>query len=338
MDLQEPTLPTLQTAPTTPNSYLITTSYTGNITVGAGGTFASLSNPGGLFQFLNNGVLSGNVTVQIVFESYAETGAVSLNQLSEEGVGGYTLTIIPVGGNRLISGSSESWILRFADTDRITIDGSLTAGTANAVGGDPSLRNLTIQNTSETAVSGDCCRPSARVGNTVQNFTIRNVNITGQDSSQTQLGLHIGGPNVGDDGGPNNNIRVENCSFQKSLIGIYDGGASTASPSVGHVITMNDLSATSVLRLRRAGMLIFNQDGIQISRNAVGGIVNDEGADTYGIGVGLQQINATYTLNGGITNAVVTRNRINGIVNINSNGFTPRNWDRGRHGRLKRRV
>jgi hypothetical protein len=312
---------TVTTPPTTPNSYIISVAYTGNYDVGTGGAFTSLTNPGGIFEALNAGVLTGNVNINIISDLTGETGTVSLNQTTEEGAGGYTIKIQPTGAPRSITGSSNSWIIRLADADRVTIDGSLSGGTAVGVGGDPGLRNLTIQNTSTTATSGAVIVMSA-VSNGAQNNTVRNVNISGQDPTQTLIGLQIGGAGIGTAGGPNHNARVENCSFQKSIIGLYDAGANSALQNTGHVVTMNDLSSTGANRLRRSGMLFFNANGLQVTMNSIGGIVGDESADTYGIGAGIQAYDTTTVLSGAVTNSLIAGNKINGVSSTNTTGFS----------------
>ncbi|MBK7709036.1 MAG: hypothetical protein IPJ30_25620 [Acidobacteria bacterium] len=85
----------MTTPPSPPSSYIISLPYTGTYTVGTGGSFTSLTNPGGLFEALNAGVATGNLTINITSDLTAETGTVALNQLTEEGVGGCTLTIKP---------------------------------------------------------------------------------------------------------------------------------------------------------------------------------------------------------------------------------------------------
>ena len=312
---------TVTTPPTTPNSYIISIAYTGNYDVGTGGAFTSLTNPGGIFEALNAGVVTGNVNINIISDLTGETGTVSLNQTTEEGAGGYTIKIQPTGAPRSITGSSNSWIIRLADADRVTIDGSLSGGTAVGVGGDPGLRNLTIQNTSTTATAGAVIVMSA-VSNGAQNNTVRNVNISGQDPAQTLIGMQIGGAGVGTAGGPNHNARVENCSFQKSIIGLYDAGANSALQNTGHVVTMNDLSSTGANRLRRSGMLFFNANGLQVTKNSIGGIVGDESIDTYGIGVGIQAYDTTTVLSGAVTNSLISGNKVNGVSSTNTTGFS----------------
>src|SRR5205085_7583136 len=123
---------------------------------------------------LNTSVLSGNLTINITSDLSGENGTVALNQLAEEGAGGYTVTIKPSGAARTITGSSTVGIIRLNDADRITIDGSLSGGTATGIGGDASLRNLAVQNTNTTATAGGVIIV-AQVSNGAQNVTIKNL-------------------------------------------------------------------------------------------------------------------------------------------------------------------
>ncbi|MBK8149137.1 MAG: hypothetical protein IPK58_13265 [Acidobacteria bacterium] len=312
---------TVTTPPSPPSSYIISLPYTGTYTVGTGGSFTSLTNPGGLFEALNAGVATGNLTINITSDLTAETGTVALNQLTEEGVGGYTLTIKPFGGPRTISGANASGLLRFVDADRVTIDGSTTGGTANQVGGNAALRELTVQNTSTTATAGAVIAFGSSV-NGAQNNTVRNVNVLGQDPTQTLIGIHMGAVAPGNSGTDNDNNRIENCSFKRSFIGIFNNGISAANPNTGNVITMNDLSATGADRMRRAGIFFFNQNGIEVTMNSIGGIVADEGADAIGIIAGIQNVTSTSTTGGGVFNALIARNKISGIASTSTTGFS----------------
>ena len=79
---------------------------------------ADLGVSDGRWVVVNSGVITGNVTINIVSDLSSETGAIPLDQTTEEGVGGYTITIKPSGAARTISGSSDSWILKITDADR----------------------------------------------------------------------------------------------------------------------------------------------------------------------------------------------------------------------------
>ena len=58
--------PAAATPPTPPASYLIATALSGPLSVGTGGGYPSLTNPGGLFEAINNNVLNGNLTIDIL--------------------------------------------------------------------------------------------------------------------------------------------------------------------------------------------------------------------------------------------------------------------------------
>jgi hypothetical protein len=290
----------------------------GNHTVGTGGEFPSLTNPGGIFEAINAAGAAGPITISIISDLSGETGAIALNEIA----GGPTVTIQPSGAARTITGSSGSGILRFTDTDNVTIDGSLTGATTTAIGGNAGIRNLTVQNTS-TAATGGAVIALQQTTNGSQNFTIKNVNVVGQDPTQTLIGIHIGGATIGAAPTANhNNVSVHNCAFQKSFIAIFDDGVSAANPATGNVLSSNDISATGANRMRRAGIFTFNHNGIHIVANRIGGIVADEAADAIGIIAGVQNVTTTSATDGGIINALIERNIINGITSTNTTGFS----------------
>lgn len=119
---------TITTPPTTPASYNVVAAFPAAVNVGTGEAFTSLTNPGGLFEALNAGVLTANVVATLTTDLTAETGTVVLNQLLEEGAGAgtYTLTIRPSGA-RAVSGTPTVRLIDFNGADRVTIDG-LNAG------------------------------------------------------------------------------------------------------------------------------------------------------------------------------------------------------------------
>src|ERR1043166_3142699 len=250
----------------------------------------------------------------------AETGVNELAELS----GGFSVLIRPVGAPRMISGNSTSSVIRINGADNVTIDGSLgPSDETESVGGNAAIRNLTVQNISTSATGGAVIAVSDG-NNGAQNVTIKNVNVLGQDSTQTLIGIHIGGYAVGTPPtmANNNNVRVENCSIQKTFVGIFDDGLTSSIPATGNVITRNDLSATGASRLGRAGVFFFNQNGIQVTENSIGGITSDEIQDAIGIIAGIQDISATETTSGGISNANISGNKINGVAVTSTIGFS----------------
>jgi hypothetical protein len=293
--------------------------FNGTYDVGAGQSYTSLTNTGGIFEAINLAGATGNVTINIVSDLSGETGTVALNEVA----GGFSVTIKPTGASRTITGSSANSIIRLNGADNVTIDGSLTGGTATGVGGTPSLRNLTVQNTNTTATAGAVIAV-IQGPNSANNNTIKNVNVVGQDPTQTLIGIHIGGNAIGSPPtvASNNNAVVDNCSFKRSFIAVLNDGVSAAIPATGSVISHNDISATGADRMRRAGIFVFNQNGIQITENSIGGIVADEAADAIGIIAGIQFISATATTSGGVFNAIIAKNKISGISSTNTTGFS----------------
>ncbi len=107
------------TTPPTPAVYILGASFSGTKTVGTGGDYSSLSFPGGLFEQINAGSLTGNLTVNIISD-LTETGAVALNAWISGTGGPFTITINPVG-LRAINLSSNG--VRLNGTNGLTIDG-----------------------------------------------------------------------------------------------------------------------------------------------------------------------------------------------------------------------
>ncbi len=128
------------TTPPTPNTYGIQQTFGGTMSVGAGEALTSLTNNGGLFEALNAGVMTGDLTINIATDLTAETGTHSLNQLVESGAGGYTLFFQASGGARLIEGSNATALINLNGADRVTF-----SGLAHGPGG------LTFRNTGSGA-------------------------------------------------------------------------------------------------------------------------------------------------------------------------------------------
>lgn len=283
----------------------------GVYTVGAGGDFASLTNPNGAFDRVNGVGGTGSVRFNILGDLSGETGAIVLNTVQ----GGATVSIRPASGvTALVSGSINGCLLRLNGADNVTIDGSNTDGGMS--------RDLSFQNTSTGTAAGVICVSSLGLGAGATNNTIRNVNVSGSDPTTSLLGISVGGQTSGSSGANNNGTRIENVSVRRAIFGIFVSGDST-SLTTGTVIRGNDLTGTGADRIRRVGILVFNDDGTQIIGNRVGGIDSTESADSIGIGLGLQDANATATLvGGGVINALVAQNEISSVVSGSATGFS----------------
>jgi hypothetical protein len=312
---------TITTPPSNPNSYTIVLPLSGSINVGVAQTYTSLTNAGGVFDAINTSVLAGNITVNITSDLVSELGTVALSQWAEDGVGNYTLLITPSGGARTITGTNTGALVKINGADRVTINGSTTGATTSSclAGGEAGLRELTIQNTNTGTATSVLAIQSGTNG--AQNNTIKNVTILGQDPTTTLIGISLGA-NPGALGTDNDNNRIENCAVKRAVFGIFSGGASGTNQNTGTVITKNDLSFLTTDRVRRVGIYVVNEDGIQITDNSVA-VETNESQDAVGIGVGAQGVDVSIApVSGNVTNALVSKNKINGVASLSTTGFS----------------
>lgn len=133
----------------------------GQSTVGAGQTYTTLK---AAFDAINNGVLTGNVVLQIN-GNCTETATASLNA-SGTGSANYTsVNIYPTGGIRTISANITNMLIALTGADNVTIDGRLNgSGVSN---------NLIIQNTGAAAYGGVIKLWAGAMNNTIQYSTLK---------------------------------------------------------------------------------------------------------------------------------------------------------------------
>ena len=286
----------------------------GTYTVGSGGNYPSLTNTGGIFEALNQSGVSGQVFINIISDLSGETGTNQLNDVTA----GNNLTIRPSGGPWTITGSSAGSLIVLNGADNVVIDGSGTDANAGPiVGGDATLRKLTITNTNTGTASAVVSIHTGTNGAT--NNVIKNINVIGSGSTGgTLVGIEITGNTVGTVGADNDNNRITNCSVKKALYGIAALGASAANPNSQNYFNRNDLSATGADSIGRIGFYVLNIDGLEVQENSVGGISNALSSDSIGLGIGTQAVTTSSSTSGNITNGTISRNRINGVVNTNT--------------------
>lgn len=291
--------------------------FSGTYTVGGGGNYPSLTNPGGIFEALNLAGATGNVVINITSDLAGETGTHPLNEIA----GGFTVLIKPSGAPRTITGSINGGLIRLFGADNVRIDGSTAASFVdNVVGGTIPPRELTIQNTNVGTSNAVVVVQSGATG--AQNNTIQNVNVLGQDPTTTLIGIALGGNTIGTAGTDNDGNRVINCTVRRATFGIYSAGLSAANQNTGTIISENDIGGATGDRVRRVGILVFNEDGISIDQNRISGIETLESADAIGIAAGIQLVDTTNVASGAITNANISRNRIIGVNSASTIGFS----------------
>lgn len=252
------------------NQYTITANtYSGALTLGTlgGENFTSLTNAGGFFDALNNGALSGSVTLNITSDLLAETGAIALNPIAEDGTGGYTVTITPgTSGLKTISGNPGGTVplIKLSGSKRVIFDGRYRgAGTF-----------LTIANTNITAATGG---EAFLINNGAQNITLEYLTIKGNSQN---LGAFVGGAiiNIAGTTGSsgNSNITIDNCSISNftgsnPYIGIAVWGQSQSLNNTNINITNSNIFdwGVSSAAVNCMGIWLNNASAVTISGNSM---------------------------------------------------------------------
>lgn len=284
--------PAAATPPTTPNGYTIAVAYAGSITVGTGGTFASLTNTGGLFQALNAGVLTGNITIDVLSNLTGETGTVALNQLAEEGVGNYTMTIRPSGAPRSITGTGSGAILiKINGADRVTIDGSTSGGTD---------RSLTLNNTNTATGTGTLFIASLGTGAGANNVTVKNCIIRAGSIGTTSIftfAVFVGDTSGASAGADNDNLTIQNNQIMMARTGIQAVG--TAAGVLDNLNINGNLIGdnTPANSIGRTGMTVQVLNNASISGNTVKNLLlTGDTSSTVGIQI-VQSANSSVSQN-----------------------------------------
>ena len=301
--------PAAATPPTTPSSYLISTGYSGTYNVGSTETITSLTNTGGLFQLMNGGVLTGNVTINITSDLTGETGTFALNQQAEEGggAGTYTVTIKPSGAARSItSTTTATGLITLNGADRVTIDGSLSGGTD---------RSLTLINqnstTSGTTVVGlfSTGIGAGAVNNTIKNTIVQNGAKFEGSTTNFNFGIYAGS-GASATSADIDNLTIQNNLIQRCNIGIqaigFTGGA------LDNLVVQDNTVGGAVLAdyFGLEGMVFGNATGATVTGNTLRNALFTAASDGGGI-----------FLSTGFVNSNVTRNTINNLEASNSGGY-----------------
>jgi hypothetical protein len=284
------------------NSYQVIQSFSGVYSVP--GSYPSLTNPGGIFQALNAGLLTGNIVIEITADLTGETGQVALNQLLESPAGSnFTVTIKPSGAPRTITGTGTgSTIIRLNGADRIIIDGSLNGG---------SDRSLTISNPSTGSHTVFTVTSLGGGGQGALSNTIKNCIINGGtvgNSSLTTWGIYVAGVSA-QQGPGNNRLTIQNNHIRRVKIGIQAFGSPTLGPNdrlqiVGNTLG-DDVAADSIGSL---GLFVGFATNSTFSQNVVKNVSN-----SYGSPYGMRFFDGV--------RGNVMRNNITGIRHTGAGGF-----------------
>lgn len=281
------------------NQYSIVGTMSGTFTVGTGGDYPSLTGAGGLFADINSKFVAGDITATIISD-LTETGANALNQWSETGSGGYTLTIQPnAATTRTISGSYTGGLIRLNGADRVTIDGRYN-GSGNY---------LTITNTATSGTIAAIQLISLGTGQGCENVTIRNCNISNGYIGTSTYGIFVGSSTLGTGAADNDNVTIRDNNIYKSYYGIYAVGVSGGTYDNLQILNNEIGSNTSSDYVYKYGIYASYINNSDISGNH---IFNMSSTTATPVGIYL------YT---GVTNSTISKNRIHNIAYTGTSGF-----------------
>lgn len=245
--------PSCSTPPTTPNIYYIVPALSGNVTVGVGGTYPSLTGAGGLFQDINSKALTGNLTATIISD-LTEDGSNALLKWTEDAPGNFTVTIKPDAAiERVIEGNVPYPMIRFSGSKHATIDGRY-----NGAGKYLRFRNL------------NTTFGSFELANGAQNDTIRDCIWEGAATTSNPGSMGIIRISTSNEpNGNNHNVILDNVVRNMSdgsgepYVGIFAIGSSTVSNS------HNLISGNEIMNFTAYGIYISaNNEYCTISGNS----------------------------------------------------------------------
>jgi hypothetical protein len=277
---------------TAQTSVIVFSPLSGTYTVGTTlGTFPTLK---AAFDSINVSVLQGDVTLSFLAEGTTEVETANLEQVNYGSGGPYTITITPAAGaSPTIRGNVFGFVMKFNGADNVIIDGSNTAR------GDS--RDLTIENASQTTNSGVIWVASLGTNAGAENITIRNTNlIAGRNDTTNTICIFAAGQTIitTGTGAHNNNLVIENNTFQRARFGIYSRGVATTGIQRGLVIRNNVMGSDSAgYEMSYRGIDIANADSAVIHGNTMFNFRQPLGFTITGVHLDVNVSNATITNN-----------------------------------------
>ncbi|MBS3998941.1 MAG: hypothetical protein KGZ71_00510, partial [Desulfobulbaceae bacterium] len=221
-----------------PDSYKVAQAIKGEIKVGTGTgkDFATLTDAGGLFEYLNNGILTGDVDV-VISTDITESGSVQLKKLIYEDAPYYNVKIGPSEAKtKKITGAvPNNALLAFIGVSYLTLDGSYK--------GDG--RYLEISNTQTSGALVAIAVGSGGLGVdggkyiTIQNCIIYN-GYTASTNGSYGILVTDGVMSTSGTSPRVNNLTIRNNHIYKSSYGIYARGVSTAGQMFENLLIENN--------------------------------------------------------------------------------------------------
>ena len=251
----------------------IVTALSGTKTVCASGCdYLNLTGASGLFAAVNAAGLSGDLTAEIA-GALTKDGANALNQWTETGAGGYTLSIVPADGTtKLISGNVAAGMIRLDGADRVNIDGRFSAAG----------RFLTFRNTNPSGAT-------ITLINDASNNTIRSSVVEGAaNTAMRGVILFSTGTTNGND---NNTVTDNQVRDRSDAPGvpfnlILSSGTAGAAANSNNTVSNNELFNFFNRGVNVSGVVANSSESWTITGNNVYQTAARPGSTLLGISVG----------------------------------------------------
>jgi trimeric autotransporter adhesin len=309
---------TVTIAPTTPNIYSISGTMIANYDIGAAGNFPTLTAAANAY---NNSCLTGAVTFTLQDPTYpSEVFPIVFNANADASAVNNLIIRPAIGNNPFISGSSATAIIQINGGDYITINGNNNGGVNSICPLNRSTRNLKIENTNTATASAVVSINNTASGNAATNIKVMNTIVSGNAPLTTGVAINVSGPTIGSGTGAvnNSNISIVNDSIIKAQVGIFSSSLSLANKNKYHNYDLNVMTASGTDAIGRFGIMALFADSINIRSNQIKNILNTASQDVVAISLGLNAISNSVTTGAEASNAIVTGNDIDNIVQTNT--------------------
>ncbi|MCF6133171.1 T9SS type A sorting domain-containing protein [Flavobacterium wongokense] len=287
----------------------IATGLSGSYTVGAGGSFTTLT---AAVAAYNARAICGPVTFTLTDAAYgSETFPITIN--ANAGANATNTLLIKPSTTASITGSNNTAIILLNGADYVTINGSTGATTNTICPASAASRDLTLTNNSANATSAVVWLQTATADGATNNNVI-NCNLVGSGANQTFAGIGSGSSTMSTAtlGTGNNNNSFINNNISKATFGIVSIGASASNKNTGTVINQNVMTAASPNQISRGGILVGFENGVVISGNNIANLSGASSNDALAISLGISDMNTTIAGNE-VTSATITKNTISAI-------------------------
>ncbi|HTN44963.1 MAG TPA: T9SS type A sorting domain-containing protein [Flavipsychrobacter sp.] len=274
----------------------------GNINVGTGGTYPTLTSAIGDY---NTCPISGAVSFVLTDANYdvAETFPITIGANASASAFN-TLTIKPAANNYPVISGAAPAIIKLNGADYVIIDGSNNGSTS---------RDLTIKNNQTTASSVIWLASMGGAGNGATHNTIKNTNIAaGVIATSNVFGIRSAPTGSMTGAGEDNDVNsVINCAISKCYQAISLPGSSATITNDTILIKNNEIGsniATDYVTFR--GIDVSNSKAVKIDSNTI-----------FNIKISSTVSNAAIDIAGNVTNAEITNNNLYGIHSLNTGGY-----------------